>query len=83
MLGDFVAPISTVTARQIIRPLLAEVVHDLGLEEPNLMLAIQASKEIESRHGWRARPEWLLDVWTEMKKNGGSEHEQGENSTDA
>lgn len=68
MLGDFVSPISTVTARQIIRPMLAEVVHDLGLEEPNLMLAIQASKEIESRHGWRARPEWLLDVWIQMKR---------------
>ena len=71
MLGDMVAPISTVTARQIIRPMLAEVVHDLGFEEPNLMLAIQASKEIELRYGWLAKSEWLLDVWIEMKKNGG------------
>lgn len=67
MLGDYVAPISTVTARDLTKALIKE---DARFRtNPNICDAIILAKDLENEgHGF-TDPNYLLSVWMEIEKD--------------
>ena len=60
MLSDYANPISTCTARDMVRGILEQVD-----EIPNMQAAEKIAEEYGRRGVW-IRPEYLMDVWMEM-----------------
>ena len=64
--GSFINPISKVTARDILKDILRG---DARIKEtPSKDGAIHLADELHKERGMFVRPDYLLDVWTEMTK---------------
>lgn len=63
MFGNYVAPKSTISARDILKAqLLADNHQD---KEPNIFDAIQIADDYKRRFGMYVRPDYLFEVWSE------------------
>jgi hypothetical protein len=66
MFGDFVAPKSTVSARDILKMAIRD--DPRIADPPELMAAVVWASNLGKERGWYVRPEFLLDVWEELRK---------------
>ena len=66
MVGSCICPISKVTARDILKDIIRN--DPRFLETPTIDGAIHLADELHKERGMFVRPDYLLDVWTEMTK---------------
>lgn len=63
---DIVAPISTVTARDIMREVIQS--DDRFRTTANMADAVILAEALENERHWFVNPNYLLDAWQEMQK---------------